>query len=337
MKVAICEKYGENLQIKEITTPSVGINDCLVKIHASGVCHTDLHAVTGDWPVKSIMPLVPGHEGVGEILEVGSNVTNVKVGDRVGIPWLYNACGFCEWCITGRETICPNANYTGYTKHGGYATHCLADARYVCKVPDQISYEEAAPLFCAGVTTYKALKQSKVRPGQWVAIYGIGGLGHLAVQYAVAMGMKVVAVDIDDKKLQLAKKYGAQLLINSAKTEPKDVLFKDIGGVHGAVVTAVAKKPFLQAFNSIRNGGTMVCVGLPPENMEVPIFDTVLKEIEITGSLVGTRKDLEEALEFAVDGKVKAEFDVVKLEKINEVFNQMRAGAINGRIVMKIK
>ncbi|ARU91698.1 alcohol dehydrogenase [Spiroplasma clarkii] len=228
MKVAICEKLGEKLTIKELPTPKVGDNDCLVKIKASGVCHTDLHAVTGDWPIKPVLPLVPGHEGVGEVIEVGKNVDFLKVGDRVGVPWLYSACGRCEWCVGGRETICPFAQYSGYTKNGGYATHCLADAKYVCKIPENLSYEAAAPIFCAGVTTYKALKQTKVIPGGWVGIFGIGGLGHLAVQYAIAMGMKVVVIDIDDKKLALAKKYGASLLINGAKEPTSEIINKKL-------------------------------------------------------------------------------------------------------------
>lgn len=336
MKAAVCNEWGKPLEIKKVEIPNkIGPNQCLVRIKASGVCHTDLHACEGDWPVKSILPLIPGHEGCGEVIAVGSSVTRVKVGEKVGIPWLYSACGECEYCTTGRETLCGKANYGGYTVNGGYAEYCLADARYVAKVPESVSYEDAAPILCAGVTTYKALKQSKVKPGEWVAIFGIGGLGHLAVQYAKAMAMKVIAIDIDDEKLGLAKRCGADLTINSKNVDVIKTVFEKTGGAHGSVCTAVSKVPFKQAFDCLRSGGTVVPVGLPPENMELPIFDTVLKEVHVVGSLVGTRKDMEEALEFAADGKVKAEYELAKLDDINQIFDDMKKGKIVGRIVMK--
>jgi len=334
MKAAVVNEFKQKLEIKNIPKPKVGHGEALVKIEACGVCHTDLHAAHGDWPVKPKLPLVPGHEGVGIVEEIGSGVTNIKVGDRVGIPWLYSACGHCEYCLTGRETLCLDQHNAGYSIDGGYAEYCLAVANYVVKIPDNISFIDAAPLFCAGVTTYKALKVSKAKPGEWVTIFGIGGLGHLAVQYAKAMGMNVIAVDTHNEKLELAKELGADLVVNPLEQDAAEFTQEKIGGAHASVCTAVAKAPFLQSYNSLRRGGVCVAVGLPPENMELPIFDTVLKGIEVVGSIVGTRKDLQESLQFAAEGKVKSIIEVRKLDEINEIFDELESGRVNGRIVM---
>lgn len=334
MKAAVVNKFKEKLEIKDLPKPKVGSGEILVKIEACGVCHTDLHAAHGDWPVKPKLPLVPGHEGVGTVVEVGSGVTTLKEGDRVGIPWLYSACGHCEYCITGRETLCKEQHNAGYSIDGGYAEYCVAVAAYTVKVPDNLGFIEAAPLFCAGVTTYKALKVSKAAPGQWVSIFGIGGLGHLAVQYAKAMGLNVIAVDIDDSKLKLAKDLGADLVVNAKEEDPAEFAQNKIGGAHGSVITAVSKAPFGQAYKSVRRGGVVVAVGLPPENMEIPIFDTVLNAIEVVGSIVGTRKDLQEALQFAAEGKIKSNIEVRKLDEINDIFDELEKGKVNGRIVV---
>lgn len=337
VKAAVVNEFKQSLAIKEIDVPQIEHGEVLVKIKACGVCHTDLHAAHGDWPVKPKLPLVPGHEGVGIVTEVGEGVTHIKIGDRVGVPWLYSACGQCEYCLSGKETLCESQQNSGYSVDGGYAEYCKADANYIVKIPDQLTYEEAAPIFCAGVTTYKALKVSGVKPGEWVAIYGVGGLGHVAVQYAKAMGMNVVAVDLGEEKLQLAKELGADLVVNPREEDPDQFIKAGINGVHGAVVTAVSKPAFQAAFQSVRRGGTCVLVGLPPEEMPIPIFDTVLGGISIIGSIVGTRKDLQEALEFAAAGKVKTIIEVQPLEKINEVFDRMINGEINGRIVLSLE
>ncbi|WP_226669528.1 alcohol dehydrogenase AdhP [Metabacillus litoralis] len=337
MKAAVVKEFKKSLVVQEIEKPQIGYGEVLVKMKACGVCHTDLHAAHGDWPVKPKLPLVPGHEGVGIVTEVGEGITHVKIGDRVGVPWLYSACGQCEYCLSGKETLCESQQNSGYSVDGGYAEYCKADANYIVKIPDQLTYEEAAPIFCAGVTTYKALKVSGVKPGEWVAIYGVGGLGHVAVQYAKAMGMNVVAVDLGEVKLQLAKELGADLIVNPNEEDPDQFIKSHIQGVHGAVVTAVSKPAFQAAFQSVRRGGTCVLVGLPPEEMPIPIFDTVLGGISIIGSIVGTRKDLQEALEFAATGKVKTIIEVQPLEKINEVFDRMINGDINGRIVLSLE
>jgi len=258
------------------------------------------------------------------------------VGDRVGIPWLYSACGECEYCLTGRETLCPNQLNAGYSVDGGYAEYCKAPANYVVKVPENLSFEEVAPIFCAGVTTYKALKVSEAKPGDWVAIYGIGGLGHVALQYAKAMGFNVIAVDIQDDKLELAKELGADLTVNGMKTDPVQTIKDQVGGVQAAVSVAVTKKAFEQAYHSVKRGGTLVVVGLPNDELPIPIFDTVLNGVTVKGSIVGTRKDLQESLEFAAQGKVRTNIEVQPLDNINEVFKRMEDGKINGRVVLSI-
>lgn len=336
MKAAVTKQFKGKLSIEDVPKPKAGMNQAVVKIHACGVCHTDLHAANGDWPVKPKLPLIPGHEGVGEVVEVGEGVVHLKVGDRVGIPWLYSACGHCEFCLSGNETLCLSQQNAGYSVDGSYAEYCLADADYVVKIPDNLGYVDAAPLFCAGVTTYKALKVSEARPGQWAAIFGIGGLGHLAVQYAKAMGLNVIAVDTFDGKLELAKELGADLTVNPKKEDAAEFIKREIGGVHACVVTAVNKTAFDQAYRSLRRGGACVLVGLPPEKMEVPIFNTVLDGTRIVGSIVGTRKDLEECLQFAAEGKVKAITKTRSLDEINEIFHEMEEGEIEGRIVMEM-
>jgi propanol-preferring alcohol dehydrogenase len=283
-----------------------------------------------------MLPLIPGHEGVGYVAGLGAGVTGLKEGDRVGVPWLYSACGECEFCVNGWETLCAKQKNAGYGVSGGYADYVVAPAAYVGRLPNNISFEEIAPVLCAGVTTYKGLKETEVRPGQWVLISGIGGLGHMAVQYAKAMGMRIVAVDIADEKLELAKQLGADLTINAATQDAPSVVQKEIGGVHGALVTAVSTRAFHQAIGTLRSKGTLSLVGLPPGDFPTPIFDVVLRRLTIRGSIVGTRTDLQEALDFAADGKVHATIAVRPLESINDIFAEMKQGAINGRIVMSL-
>ena len=335
MKAAVTHGYKQPLVIEERPTPHIEGHDVLVKIHACGVCHTDLHACHGDWPVKATLPLVPGHEGVGEIVALGDQVSHLSIGDRVGIPWLYSACGHCEYCLSGDENLCLAQQNAGYSVDGSYAEYCKAHGDYVIKIPDNLSYVAAAPLFCAGVTTYKALKVAQIKPGDWVAIFGIGGLGHLAVQYAVAMGLNVVAIDTGADKLTLAKELGAEICLDF-KTDDvvAQILTQTQGGVHASICTAVSKAGFEQSYRAIRRGGKCVLVGLPPEEMPIPIFDTVLNGVSIIGSIVGTRQDLVECLDFAARGKVKAITIEKSLEDINAIFTDMIEGEINGRVVM---
>lgn len=336
MKAAVLHEFGKPLTIEEVPVKEPGPNQVLVKVIVCGVCHTDLHACEGDWPVKPKLPLIPGHEGIGRVVALGPEVTAVKEGDIVGVPWLFSACGECEYCITGWETLCEKQQNGGYSVDGSYAEYVIADARYVAHFKDGINFAEMAPITCAGVTVYKGLKEAETKPGEWMGISGIGGLGHLAVQYAKAMGMHVAAIDVADDKLQLAKELGADLTVNVTKEEPGPYLKEKTGGMHGMLVTAVSPKAFQQGISVLRRKGTLSMTGLPPGGFELPIFDTVLNRYTIRGSIVGTRKDMQEAIGFATEGKVKANIHLAKLEDINAVFNQMRKGTIEGRIVLQI-
>ena len=334
MKAAVVRAFKEPLVIQEVPVPAPGAGQILVKIAASGVCHTDLHAADGDWPVKPKPPFIPGHEGVGHVAAVGVGVSHVKEGDRVGVPWLYTACGHCRHCLGGWETLCEQQQNTGYSVNGGFAEYVVADPDYVGHLPGNVSFVEIAPILCAGVTVYKALKVTDTRPGDWVVISGIGGLGHVAVQYAKAMGLNVIAVDVDDAKLELARKLGASLGVNARKADPAAFVKKEVGGAQGVLVTAVSPKAFEQAMGLVGRGGTVSLVGLPPGDFPLSIFNTVLNGITVRGSIVGTRLDLQEALDFAGQGKVKATVATERLESINDIFSRMRAGDIQGRVVI---
>lgn len=336
MKAAVVHTFGQPLRIEEVPIPEVQPGQVLVKVVASGVCHTDLHAADGDWPVKPSLPFIPGHEGVGYVAAVGAGVRLVKEGDRVGVPWLHTACGHCEHCITGWETLCDGQQMTGYTVNGGYAEYVLADPGYVGQLPANVGFSEIAPVLCAGVTVYKGLKVLDCKPGDWVAISGIGGLGHLAVQYARAMGFHVIAVDIDDAKLALATRLGADMVINAARQDPVQEVQRSLRGAHGVLVTAVSRPAFAQALGMLHKRGTMSLVGLPPGDFALPIFDVVLNAKTVRGSIVGTRKDLQEALAFAGEGKVHTIYSEDRIDNINAVLDRMRQGAIEGRIVMRM-
>ena len=337
MKAAVVHEFGKPLSVQEVSVPRPSSGQILVRIVASGVCHTDLHAAEGDWPVKPKLPFIPGHEGVGYVAAVGSDVTLLKEGDRVGVPWLHSACGICEYCLTGWETLCQQQQNTGYSVDGGFAEYVLAPAAYVGHIPDSLDLTEAAPILCAGVTTYKGLKETDTKPGDWVVIVGVGGLGHVAVQYANAMGLHVAAVDVSDEKLDLAKSLGAELTVNAAEKDPATIIQNQVGGAHGVLVTAVSPKIFRQSIDMLRRGGTCTLVGLPPGDFPTPIFDVVLKRITIRGSIVGTRKDLQESLQFAAEGKVKPTIETQPLDAINEVFARLKGGQVNGRVVLNLE
>src|ERR671911_555653 len=331
MKAAVVREFKKPLMIDEVPVPEVGPGLILVKIEASGVCHTDLHAADGDWPVKPKPPFIPGHEGVGTVVAAGAGVTAVREGDRVGVPWLHTACGHCRHCLASWETLCDAQQNTGYSVNGGFAEYVLADPNYVGHLPDGLDWDTAAPILCAGVTVYKGLKETDTKPGDTVVISGIGGLGHVAVQYAKAMGLKVIAVDIAEEKLALAREMGADAAVNALATDPVAEVKALCGGAEGVLVTAVSRKAFGQALGMLGKRGTMALVGLPPGAFELDIFDTVLARKTIRGSIVGTRMDLAECLQFAGDGKVQVHYSVEPLEDINDIFNRMRQNTIAGR------
>ena len=334
MKAAVVERFGEPFKIKEVPVPEPARGQVLVEIIASGVCHTDVHAADGDWPVKPIMPLIPGHEGAGVVAAVGAGVKHLKEGDRVGIAWLHSACGHCEFCLSGWETLCPEQKNSGYSVNGSFAEYALGDANFVGRIPDGLSFRDAAPILCAGVTTYKGLKQTGARPGDWVVISGVGGLGHVAVQYAKAMGLHVAAVDIGAAKVKLARELGAEIAVDALEDDPVAVIQRRIGGAHGVLVTAVSLPGFQQAVGMLRRGGTCVLNGLPPGKFPVSVFDMVLSGYTLRGSIVGTRLDLEEALAFAAEGKVRATIEDQPLSSINDVFDRLKTGKVNGRVVL---
>ena len=263
MKAAVVTDFTKPLTIEDRPIPAPGPGQVLVRIESSGLCHTDIHAAHGDWPVKPTPPFVPGHEGVGVIQALGTGVTARAVGDRVALPWLGHACGHCDYCVRGWETLCEQQQNTGYSIDGGFAEYAVADAEYTVPVPDGVSPHDAAPLTCAGVTTYKAIKVADIRPTERVAVFGIGGLGHLAVQYAHIVGGTVIAVDIEESKLDMARELGADHVVNAAETDPVAAI-EALGGADVAVVLAVMPSVFESAFASLRRGGRLVCVGLPP-------------------------------------------------------------------------
>jgi propanol-preferring alcohol dehydrogenase len=335
MQAAVVEQFGQPLVLREWDVPTPGPGQIVVKTEACGVCGTDIHAARGEWPLKPTPPFIPGHEAIGIVSAVGAGVTIVKEGDRVGVPWLHSACGHCEYCLKGWETVCPEAQFSGYTVNGGFAEYVLADPNYVAHIPKGLSAVEAAPLICAGITTYKGIKQTEARPGEWVAISGIGGLGHLAVQYAKAMGLLVAAIDIDDKKLAHAKELGADLTFNAKNGDPAVALKKATGGgAHGVVITAPSLIAFRQGIGMTRKLGTCVLVGLPPGEFPVPLFDVVANCITVRGSFVGTREDMAQTLDFAARGLVKADVELQPLSAIDEVFTRLEHGDVAARVVL---
>ena len=335
MKAAVVRRFGQPLAIEDTPIPTPGFGEVLVKIAACGVCHTDLHAADGDWPIKPTLPFIPGHEGAGVVAALGAGVTGLKEGDPVGIAWLHDACGACEFCVSGWETLCPAQRNSGYGVNGSFAEYAVGSAAYVGRLPAGADFAQLAPILCAGVTTYKGIRETEARPGEWIVISGVGGLGHVAVQYAKAMGLHVVAVDVSDEKLILARALGAEVVVNGRQRGAvEDVLKQTGGGAHGVLVTAVSVPAFTQALQMVRRKGTVSLVGLPPGDFPTPIFDVVLKRITVRGSIVGTRHDLTEALAFAADGRVRAHIHRTSLDRINEVFSALRAGTVDGRMVL---
>ena len=337
MKAAVVTSFTAPLEIQDVEIPAPGPGQVLVRIEACGLCHTDIHAAHGDWPVKPQPPFVPGHEGVGVIEALGSGVSNRVVGERVAIPWLAHACGHCSYCVSGWETLCESQQNAGYSVDGGFAEYAVADADYVVTVPEGVLPHDAAPLTCAGVTTYKAIKVAGIRPTERVAVFGIGGLGHLAIQYAALVGGTVIAVDVEKSKLDLALELGAHHTVNAAEVDPVGAI-EALGGADVAVVLAVIPEVFEQAFASLRRGGRLVCVGLPPETegpMSLPIFPTVLKGISVIGSIVGTRQDLAEVFALHALGRTRVIAETRKLDEVNVAIDDVLAGRAPARVVFE--
>ncbi|MDN4593785.1 alcohol dehydrogenase AdhP [Polycladomyces subterraneus] len=336
MLAAVVRDFAEPVRIEEVNIPEPGVGQVRVKVEASGLCHTDIHAANGEWPVKPKLPFIPGHEGIGIVEVVGKGVTGIKEGDRVALPWLGYACGNCEYCNSGWETLCQSQFNTGYSIDGTHAEYTIGYAKHIVKVPDGISPLDAAPLTCAGVTTYKAVKMSGARPSDLVAIFGIGGLGHLALQYAKVTGATVVAVDLFNKKLQLAKELGADYVVNARYQDPVEEI-KKLGGADAAISVAVSPKAFEQAFHSLRRGGRLVLVALPADNyMQLPIFETVFNGIQVIGSIVGTRTDLEETFQLHAEGRTKVIYETRHLHQVHEAFEEVEKAQTKARLVFKL-
>ncbi len=335
-RAAVVHSFDRPLTIERVTPPALKHGQIRVKVEACGLCHTDIHAAHGDWPVKPSPPFTPGHEGVGLVTELGAGVTEVALGERVAMPWLGYACGVCDYCVSGRETLCEQQQMMGYTIDGGFGEFATAYARYVVRVPDDVDPIDAAPLTCAGVTTYKAVKVAGTRSSDFVAVFGVGGLGHLAIQYAAIAGGRVVAVDLFDDKLELARELGAEFTINARREDPVEAI-KKLGGVDQAIALAVSPKSFEQAYESLRRGGTLVFVALPADNyVQLPIFETVLNGITVVGSIVGTRTDLREVFELHAAGRTRVIREVRSLETVNESIADVEAGHVAACIVFEM-
>jgi propanol-preferring alcohol dehydrogenase len=333
MRAAVVTAFDQPIEIRDVPVPTPGPDQVLVRIEASGLCHTDIHAAAGDWPVKPRPPFIPGHEGVGVIEATGARATRWSIGDRVALPWLGYACGACEYCITGRETLCESQRNTGYGVDGAHAEYAIADARFVVAVPDSVSSFEAAPLTCAGVTTYKAIKVAMVHPTERVGVFGIGGLGHLAQQYAQIFGGQTVAVDVTEDKLRLARDLGARWTVNARTSDPV-ARIRELGGLDVAIVLAASPRVIEQAFASLRRGGRLVLVSLPKDNtVQLPVFETVLGGLTIIGSIVGTRVDLAEVFALHAAGKTRVELQLRKLDEINDAVADVLAGHVPARVV----
>jgi alcohol dehydrogenase, propanol-preferring len=336
MRAAVLHEFKKALTLEDVLRPRPEANDVLIQVEACGVCHSDLHVADGDWPQFTPitkMPLILGHEIAGRVVEKGSAVREVQIGDRVGVPWIYWTCGECEFCGEGNENLCARQKITGVTVDGGFAEFVKAPASHVVKIPDGLSGVEAAPLFCAGVTVYRAFKQARISPGQRMAIFGIGGLGHVAVQLGRELGAEITAIDVTEEKLRLAETLGAAHSLNAASANTAKEL-KAKGGVHLALVTSAAKAAYDMAFACIRPTGTLLVVGLPPENLCFPPILMAAKEVRIQASAVGTRRDLQEVLAMASRGKIRCHVATHALADVNLVMDQLRRGQVTGRMVL---
>jgi alcohol dehydrogenase, propanol-preferring len=336
MKAAVLHEFKRPLTIQEVDPPRPAAEEVLIAVEACGVCHSDLHVADGDWTqfakiVKK--PLILGHEIAGRVVEKGPAVHNLRVGDRVGVPWLHWSCGECEFCREGNENLCARQKITGVTVDGGYAEYVKAPASHALRIPGNLSSMGAAPLFCAGVTVYRALKQAKLSRGQRLAIFGIGGLGHIAVQIGQALGADVIAIDITEEKLAFARSLGAFQTVQAGATGAAAGL-RSVGKVHVALVTSAAKAAYDMAFDYVRPSGTLLMVGLPHENVCFPPILMAAREIRVQASAVGTRQDLREILAMAAEGKVRCEVFARPLVEVNEVIEELRRGRITGRAVL---
>jgi alcohol dehydrogenase, propanol-preferring len=338
MKAAVLRDCKTPLTVHDVALPKLAAGEVLIKVEVCGVCHSDLHVADGDWSQLAKIvkkPLILGHEVVGTIVEMGSMAQGVNVGDRVGVPWIHWTCGECEFCCEGNENLCIKQQITGVTVDGGYAEFVKAPATHVARIPENLASEQAAPLLCAGVTVHRALKQARVIAGQRLAVFGVGGLGHVAVQIGRELGADVTAIDISEEKLGLAKSLGASRVLNAASDNVTKQL-RSLGGVQVALVTSAAKAAYDMAFYCVRPTGILLAVGLPAQDISFPPILMAAREIRIQASTVGTRQDLQEILALGATGKVHCEVTTQPLSEANEVLEQLRQGQISGRVLLRV-
>lgn len=334
MKAAILEEFKKPLVLEDVPRPELEANEVLIQVEACGVCHSDLHLADGDWPQIAAItkkPLILGHEIAGRVVETGAAVHDLQVGERAGVPWIHWTCGECVFCREGNENLCVKQKITGVTVDGGFAEFVKAPASHAVRIPEGFSSIEVAPLFCAGVTVHRALKQARISSGQRLAIFGIGGLGHIAVQIARELAAEIIAVDVSDEKLEFAKSLGATSGLNAASTNVTKEL-RARGGVHVALVTSAAKAAYDLAFSCLRPTGTLLVVGLPSENICFPPILMSAREMHIRASAVGTREDVREVLAMASKGKICCHVTARPLDHANEVLDELRRGQVSGRI-----
>jgi propanol-preferring alcohol dehydrogenase len=337
MKAAVLHEFKTPLRFEDVERPKPGVGEVVIRVEACGACHSDAHVADGDWPQLNRIvkrPLILGHEIAGTVADVGEGVTELRAGDRVGVPWIYWSCGECEFCRSGDEVLCLKQKITGVAVDGGYAKFVKAPVTHATRIPEKLSAVDAAPLFCAGVTVYRALKKANIQPGQRLAIFGVGGLGHLAVQIGREMGAEVTAVDRADEKLEQARKDGAAHAFNASSGDaPKEI--RKLGGAHVVLVASAAKAAYDAAFSCVRGAGTLLVVGLPAEAICFPALSMAGREVRIQASSVGTRDNLRDVLAMAANGKLKCRVAVRPLEDANEVLEELRRGQVSGRIVLQ--
>ncbi|KAG7660331.1 uncharacterized protein J8A68_006159 [[Candida] subhashii] len=337
-KAVVFETNGGPLEYRDIPVPVPKANEILINIKYSGVCHTDLHAWKGDWPLPTKLPLVGGHEGAGVVVAMGENVKGWKIGDYAGIKWLNGSCMSCEFCQQTDEPNCPEADLSGYTHDGSFQQYATADAVQAARIPAGTDLAHVAPILCAGVTVYKALKTADRKAGDWICISGAGGgLGSLAIQYARAMGFRVAAIDGGEEKGEFCKSLGAEAYIDFTKEKDLVAAVQKAtdGGPHAAINVSVSEKAIAQSCEYTRSTGSVVLVGLPAgAKVVTPVFDSVVKSLSIKGSYVGNRADTQRAIDMYTRGLIKCPIQIVGLSELPEVYKLMEEGKILGRYVV---
>jgi len=328
MKAAVVPAPNSKWQVKEVDRPTPGHNQVLIKIGASGLCYTDVHITEGHIPTQ--FPCTLGHEPVGEIVELGDAVTSRKVGDRVGVPWLQHSCGRCEWCSRGRPMFCANQVGTGLQSPGSHAQFMLAYADSTMLLPDTLTYEEAAPIFCAGFTVWSGLRWANPQPGERIAVLGIGGLGHLAVQYAHAAGFETIAISSSTDKEPLIKKLGADLVVKDGEALQK------AGGADVILHCGNSSKAANAAIQGLRPDGRLIVMGADVEPIMASPMDLLMRRISIIGSQQNKREYLYEALEFVAKGKVKPMIEVFSLDQITDAYKKVEEGKVRFRAVISM-